>query len=150
MFPGWKLPLGFDSIPESLQLWLDAPKANEQPSSPYGAWLVDRLTETYVDDWSTMSLHADLRWLQGAEQSPFPDDVMHERSVDFDQLVAEIAKRAVRPESAPRRTTLSCFELCSTRGSYSSSDANFKIVSVVRNRFSGSVGDSRKFLTCAR
>jgi hypothetical protein len=85
-------------FPHTVESWEASPRNESLPELPSAVWLVDRLTKTYLNEWSTHSLHAELRWLQGVEDSPFPVAVMNERIVDHDLLVAEIALRAVRLE----------------------------------------------------
>ena len=107
-FPGhpmWNSPgsPGGRSPSDARGAWRDLEPASEPPDATVGAWLIDRLTGTYLGDWQTASLHAELRWLQGIDVAPFPDRVMQERMVDPDQLTMEVARRAVgRERSAPR------------------------------------------------
>ncbi|NEC86613.1 tetratricopeptide repeat protein [Streptomyces sp. SID12501] len=59
----------------------------------YG-WIVDRLTETYLSDWSEKSLHLEFRWQKGGMPNVFPDVIFNLRPVQCDALNAEIAERA--------------------------------------------------------
>ncbi|GAB2910810.1 hypothetical protein GCM10022245_52580 [Streptomyces mayteni] len=59
------------------------------------AWVVDRLTETYLSDWEESSLHHEYRWLRAAAPIPFPDAIMDLRPISSAALNAEIAERAV-------------------------------------------------------
>ncbi|MFJ4635964.1 hypothetical protein ACIP69_09900 [Streptomyces hygroscopicus] len=70
------------------------------------AWVVDRLTETYLSDWEDSSLHHEYRWLKGAAPTPFPDGIMNLRPISPVALNAEIADRAVmhQGDKAQRET----------------------------------------------
>ncbi|MEW2242637.1 hypothetical protein [Streptomyces sp. NPDC026666] len=59
------------------------------------AWILDRLTETYLSDWEDSSLHHEYRWIKAAAPTPFPDEIMNLRPISPSDLNAEIAERTV-------------------------------------------------------
>lgn len=70
-----------------------------------GAWLLDRFSSTYLDNWKVSSLHAEWEWISGRRPSPLPLAQMHERKVPPDQLAVRIADLAVegQPEASSAR-----------------------------------------------
>jgi len=64
-------------------------------------WLVDHFAQTFYRDWKTTSLHNELRWLDGDIVSPCTDELMHDRTVPRQELVEEIARRAVYRTGIP-------------------------------------------------
>ena len=60
-------------------------------------WIIDRFSTTFIRDWATESLHYEYRWLHGQIAAPCPEELMHDRVIDRDQLNAEIAYRAAVP-----------------------------------------------------
>jgi hypothetical protein len=65
-------------------------------------WLVERFTRTYLDGWSTESLHHEWRYLHAQVLAPCSPAVMAERRIDERDLSCEIAHRAV---DAPKTTS---------------------------------------------
>jgi Flp pilus assembly protein TadD len=60
-------------------------------------WLVERLSITRLEDWSTPSLHLEYRWIRGQEMAPCPVAIMADRDVAAELLATEIARRATSP-----------------------------------------------------
>lgn len=58
-------------------------------------WAVDHFARTFYRDWETASLHYELRWLDGDILPPCPDRIMRDRSARREDVVEEIAQRAV-------------------------------------------------------
>jgi len=67
-------------------------------------WLVERLTITYIAQWSTSSLHLEARHQDGAAQAPCRHDDFDVRDISRPSLDAAIAQRAVSPATASRLT----------------------------------------------
>ena len=66
-------------------------------------WLVERFSETFLEDWSTKSLHQEYRWACANAAAPCPEDLMADRVVNKVDLSNEIAKRVVFPDhSSPQ------------------------------------------------
>ena len=57
-------------------------------------WLVDRFTNTYIDDWHIESLHLELQWLEGTANPGCSIEIMDERKVNPTSLNAVIARLA--------------------------------------------------------
>ncbi|MDO8389021.1 MAG: hypothetical protein Q7V57_00905 [Actinomycetota bacterium] len=81
-------------FPYDVSQWDVLPEADPPASDIEMAWLVERLSQTYFEDWTTDSLHFELRWSQGTVETSIPPHVLSERFVDLDRLTAEIARRA--------------------------------------------------------
>jgi hypothetical protein len=64
-------------------------------------WIVDHFAQTFYRDWETNSLHNELRWLDGDIVSPCNDELMNDRMVPRQELVEEIARRAVYRPGVP-------------------------------------------------
>ncbi|MEB4208757.1 hypothetical protein [Mycobacterium sp. 94-17] len=66
-------------------------------------WLVERFTETYLDDWSRRSLQREWRYIHSQCASPCPPANMRERSVEVKALallLAEVGARHVEGQDA--------------------------------------------------
>ncbi|MFK0110013.1 hypothetical protein [Streptomyces sp. NPDC091217] len=96
----WKCPSG-----EDFNTLVDCATPENDLESSY-AWVVDRLTETYLSDWEDASLHHEYRWLKAAAPIPFSDEIMNLRLVSSETLNAEIAERTVmsQGDKAQRET----------------------------------------------
>lgn len=96
--------------PAALERWVEtasleavidwAPPAelsDERPtdSSEY-RWLVERLTTTYLSEWSEYSLQQEWRFIQGSCPLPCPAKEMKARLVGREQVAAELADRTIR------------------------------------------------------
>ena len=57
-------------------------------------WLLDRFTETYLDDWYTTSLHMEWRYQFSQRLGPCESSAMSERRIAVDDLSRAIAERA--------------------------------------------------------
>jgi hypothetical protein len=69
-----------------------APRTKD-PATDISAWIVDRFTVTYLEDWRSASLRLEWRYVHGQGESPCLAGVMRERRVDADQLAKVIAAR---------------------------------------------------------
>ena len=74
---------------------------NERKLREQYRWAVDHFAKTFYRDWETSSLHYELRWLDGDILPPCPDGIMRDRSVRRQDIIEEIAQRAVYRTGAP-------------------------------------------------
>lgn len=94
-----------------LRAWVDTAPINDVvdhiaplrlPSGPApdrdrtaGAWMVDRFTETYLNEWRKDALRAEWEYLHGFKVGCCPPDVMTERRLDAKDVAAAISDIAV-------------------------------------------------------
>jgi hypothetical protein len=64
-------------------------------------WIVDHFAQTFYRDWATSSLHNELKWLDGDIVAPCSGELMDDRIVPRQELVEEIARRAVYGTDTP-------------------------------------------------
>ncbi|SCK31770.1 hypothetical protein YUYDRAFT_03682 [Streptomyces sp. ScaeMP-e48] len=85
----WECPTGddFTSLVESA--------TPESDLETHYTWIVDRLTQTYLNDWKDSSLHHEYRWIKAVAPAPFPGEIMNLRPISLEALNGEIAERAV-------------------------------------------------------
>jgi hypothetical protein len=78
--------------------WLPTGEPLDRTLRDQYRWAVDHFAKTYFREWSTTSLHFELRWLDGDLLPPCPNDLMTDRTISKDQIAREIARRAVYHE----------------------------------------------------
>lgn len=89
-------------------LSLEPPTEDELSSAPHPdqidqelmdqyRWAVERFAVTALTEWTTSSLHLELRWMTQVIAPPVAAALMEEHSRDQQMLEAEIARRAVNP-----------------------------------------------------
>lgn len=86
--------------PGDLATTVAAPSGERALHEQY-QWVVDHFAQTFYRDWRTSSLHNELRWLDGDIVPPCTDNLMHDRLVPREELVEEIARRAVYRTGIP-------------------------------------------------
>jgi hypothetical protein len=80
------------------QAWLHAIEPPDSSLREKYRWAVDHFAKTYFREWSTTSLHFELRWLDGDILPPCPNELMLDRKVSREEITQEIARRAVYNE----------------------------------------------------
>lgn len=67
-----------------------------RPESGEYQWLVERLTKTYLEEWSEYALQQEWRFIQGSCRLPCPPKEVKARLIDRQAVAAELADRTVR------------------------------------------------------
>lgn len=67
-------------------------------------WMIDRFTQTYLNDWNLDSLKLEWRYQQAAEGPPCPQREMARRSIDSNQLAYALAEAMTSPVSDKQRS----------------------------------------------
>lgn len=70
-----------------------APVTPEGISSDH-VWLVERFTKTYLDEWSTGSLHREWEYLRARKPAPCNASQMQARRIDWKDVAQEISERS--------------------------------------------------------
>jgi hypothetical protein len=83
---GWSAPTVFPS----------APPVRDRARANRAHWTLNRFTDTYFSDWATSSLHMEWLYQYGGLPGLCPSAVMHDRSIDKDELAHELAKRSTK------------------------------------------------------
>lgn len=94
----WKLP--------SLEAWSGVPEVEELEPDVEGKWLTDRFLLTYVEEWSTSSLHQEYLWSKGRVSVAVNPAELVLRTVPPEKLNAAIAQRAVTGEGGEYQRSL--------------------------------------------
>jgi len=91
---------------------LTEPVPLRPPSAPdeQGLWITERFMQTYLENWTTSSLHLEWAYMHGLEPAPCMPAEMSVRLVPEDELAKLIADRAVEDAPAPQRLTSSLVE----------------------------------------
>ncbi|MEV7966091.1 hypothetical protein AB0O34_08915 [Sphaerisporangium sp. NPDC088356] len=93
------------TLPDSEEFWAPARAASDEGSLRHQyRWLVERFTESYLNQWSLPSLHLEYRWQQDIDPISFPAEIMKDRVLPMQKLAAEIAYQAVVNSSALSET----------------------------------------------
>lgn len=85
-------PYPMESFDEEAELW---------------TWVVERFTETYLENWSFTSLQCEYRYLRGGWIPDIPEEIMADRAETHERVAAALADRTLVREDVTDPATLS-------------------------------------------
>lgn len=93
-----ELPAVIDWTPPTRDQWKSiGNESAADPLEPEYRWFAERLTQTYLKDWSDSSLALEFRYLnEGWRPSEVPNELIEERKISVGAINAELASRRVR------------------------------------------------------